>query len=220
MNALVLLAMLSPMGPVLQNHDLLTMEIAKENENGNAYQDSLYDFTSFDECAEEFGHADQWMCEDELLELGGYDGRNSKKVVKIRRMWLREKTYNLVFNFSRIISGHQPLIQGLRLNRAAWKHSKWMAEQNRGINHRDFYDRSERYNFDAENVAGDYSSIFGALFGWINSKGHRKNMYAYSHLFHGTGFAKRVEIYYVKNKKGRWVRDGKKKTKFYTQVFR
>ncbi|HRE96407.1 MAG TPA: hypothetical protein PK637_06550, partial [Flavobacteriales bacterium] len=119
----------------------------------------------------------------------------------------------------RIISGHQPLIQGLRLNRAAWKHSKWMAEQNRGINHRDFYDRSERYNFDAENVAGDYSSIFGALFGWINSKGHRKNMYAYSHLFHGTGFAKRVEIYYVKTKKAAGSAMGRRKQNFILRYF-
>lgn len=135
-------------------------------------------------------------------------------------MWGKERVYMLAFNLTRILSGHHPLIQGLRLNKAAFEHSKNMALNKYGIGHHFFSRRSDQYNFDAENVAYNYRSIFGALFGWITSDGHRENMYSYSHLFSGVGFCKVKKITYKYNKKGKAKRIEKEKFYYYTQVFR
>lgn len=167
---------------------------------------------------------DVLMEDDYTFNAEEYDpkfrGRTKKKViVKIRRMWLKEKTYNLFYNFSRIISGHQPLIQGFRLNKAAWQHAKDMAERQQ-CDHVGFKKRSEKFNFDAENASAGQKTIFGALFGWIGSEDHRKNMYSYGHLFYGTGFAKRVEKIYMMNDRGKMKRVKKTKSKYYVQVFR
>ncbi|MBX7095807.1 MAG: CAP domain-containing protein [Flavobacteriales bacterium] len=139
--------------------------------------------------------------------------------VKIKRMWFSEKAYNLCFNFSRIISGHHPLIASIRLNKAASQHARYQAQKGGPCTHVNFKSRSEKFSFDAENVAVGYKTNIGALFGWISSDGHRKNMYGYDHILMGTGFYKRVEITY-KRKNGKARRIEKTKTKYYTQVFK
>lgn len=139
--------------------------------------------------------------------------------VKVKRMWFSEKAYNLCFNFSRIISGHHPLIASIRLNKAASQHARYQAQKGGSCTHANFKSRSEKFSFDSENVAFGYKTNIGALFGWINSDGHRKNMYSYNQIIMGTGFYKRVEITY-KRKNGKAKRIKKTKTKYYTQVFK
>lgn len=139
--------------------------------------------------------------------------------VKVKRMWFSEKAYNLCFNFSRIISGHHPLLPSVRLNKAATEHCKYQAQSGRGCGHANLFSRAKEYSFDAENTASGQKTNIGALFAWINSEVHRKNMYGYDHILMGTGFYKRVEITY-KRKNGKPRRIEKTKTKYYTQVFK
>jgi len=92
-----------------------------------------------------------------------------------------------------------PLVNDSRLNIAAYKHAKWMADKNImshvGVNGSHSWTRISQSGFKStwsgENIAAGQMSSDSVFRAWMNSPGHRANIYnrGYTHI--GLGVARR-----------------------------